>query len=351
MWTGRLLSEARFGHVIIVGGTVNPSPIKYIRTGLFMLNILTILLPRKHIRLSISFAENDLSRQPDAAILLHLDVRFSEKQIVRSSHFPGVGWSSEQISDHLIGRALKNPLRGGQPFAVRLTVLQAIFQVHINDELYCTYDHEPPAGGIRYVHVQHDFEQVTCFAHRQLFPDVYPLQPAAPASEEAAVLVDSATTTADGRYVFAAEVPHAMAVGTAFTLSGWAAGERNARFAVDVLANGSERVRMRFEARFGEKLVARNAQRLDGRFHGADEERRAAVFPFKRGQEFRLTVHVTRECYVFYVNGAHFARFNHRQMPAGDLATIKCWATADTLLAVQRVEFVRDFVAPPAAEQ
>lgn len=80
-------------------------------------------------RLSISFAENDLGRTPDAAIVLHLDVRFSEKQIVRSSHFPGVGWSNEQISDHLIGKTLKNPLRRGEPFAVRLTVLQAIFQV------------------------------------------------------------------------------------------------------------------------------------------------------------------------------------------------------------------------------
>lgn len=219
--------------------------------------------------------------------------------------------------------------------------------MHINDELYCTYDHERPACGIRYVHVQHDFEQITCFAHRQLFPDVYPVQPhASPAADDAATVATPA-----GRYVFAAEVPHALGCGTAFTLSGWAAGQPAARFAVDVLANNSERVLMRFEARFGEKLVARNAQRLDGRFHSDDEERRAGVFPFKRGRAFRLTVHVTRECYVFYVNDAYFAHFNHRQMPAVDLAMVKCWASDDALLAVQRIDFVRDFVAASAREE
>lgn len=300
-------------------------------------------------RLTISFAENDISDNnassgasispgccPDASaatIVLHLDVRFAEKQIVRSSHFPGIGWSSEQISDHLIGKTLKNPLQRGQPFAVRLTVLQAIFQVHINDELYCTYDHDRPTCGIRYVHVRHDYAAITAFAHRQLFPDVYPI----PAEPNAGV--------ASGRQVFSAEVPQAMHVGTAFTLCGWIAGTATARFGIDVLGNNSAQVLMRFEVRFDQRLVARNAQRLDLQFHGGDEER-VGVFPFKRGQGFRLTVHVTRECYVFYVNGAYFVRFNHRRMPVVDLAAIRCWASADAELSVQRIEFVRDFVAP-----
>lgn len=31
IWTGKLLSEAKFGHVIIVGGIVKPSPIKLVK--------------------------------------------------------------------------------------------------------------------------------------------------------------------------------------------------------------------------------------------------------------------------------------------------------------------------------
>lgn len=267
-------------------------------------------------------------------------MRFNEKQIVRSSHFPGCGWSEEQISDHLIGRTLKQPLRGGQTFVVRLTVLQAIFQVHINDELYCTYDHVRPDCGIRCVRVQHDFERIECLAHRQLFPVVWPVQ-----NEPEPGSCDSS-----GDYVFVAEVPQPIAVGTAVDLSGWIAGQRNAEFAVDILANDSQRVLFRLAVRFGERLLVRNAQRLDGRFHRADEERRASVaFPFKRGREFRLVVHVTRECYVVYVNGALCVRFNHRQQPVAELAMVKCWASRDAELAVQRVGFVADFVAPSVA--
>lgn len=306
-------------------------------------------------RLTISFAENDLSNagaasnpgccidSSAATIVLHLDVRFNEKQIVRSSHFPGVGWSAEQISDHLIGKTLKNPLQRGQPFAIRLTVLQAIFQVHINDELYCTYDHDRPTCGIRYVHVRHDYACINVFAHRQLFPDVYPTQLTAKDADAGCCLA------ADGRQVFIAEVPHAMHVGTAFTLCGWIAGTSTARFSIDVMANNAKQVLMRFEPRFDQRLVARNAHRLDWQFHAADEER-IGVFPFKRGKAFRLTVHVTRECYVFYVNGVYFVHFNHRRMPALDLAAVRCWASEGAELSVQRMEFVRDFVAPPQTQ-
>lgn len=50
---------------------------------------------------------------PTDNIILHLSVRFLEKQIIRSSHFPNIGWSDEQISTNLIGKALKNPLKAG----------------------------------------------------------------------------------------------------------------------------------------------------------------------------------------------------------------------------------------------
>lgn len=59
---------------------------------------------------------------------------------------------------------------------MRLTVLQAIFQVHINDELYCTYDHSRPLHEIRFVRVKHDFERINQFDHRTLFPHTFPSQ-------------------------------------------------------------------------------------------------------------------------------------------------------------------------------
>ena len=64
----------------------------------------------------------------------------------------------------------------GKPFTIRLTVLQAIFQVHINGELYCTYDHSRPLHEIQYIRIKHDFERITQFDHRALFPQTFPTQ-------------------------------------------------------------------------------------------------------------------------------------------------------------------------------
>lgn len=69
-----------------------------------------------------------------------------------------------------------NLFGAGKPFTIRLTVLQAIFQVHINSELYCTYDHSRPLNEIQYIRVKHDFEKITQFDHRALFPQTFPAQ-------------------------------------------------------------------------------------------------------------------------------------------------------------------------------
>lgn len=68
----------------------------------------------------MDFAENEnADYKLSDNIILHLSARFNEKQIIRSSHFPNIGWSDEQISDNLIGKVLKNPLRAGvYPFAI-----------------------------------------------------------------------------------------------------------------------------------------------------------------------------------------------------------------------------------------
>ena len=68
----------------------------------------------------MDFAENTNDNyQISDNIILHLSVRFNEKQIIRSSHFPNIGWSDEQISDNLIGKALKNPIKPGKLFPLK----------------------------------------------------------------------------------------------------------------------------------------------------------------------------------------------------------------------------------------
>ncbi|KAJ6650101.1 32 kDa beta-galactoside-binding lectin [Pseudolycoriella hygida] len=258
-------------------------------------------------RLSIDFAENaNDAYMPTDNIMLHLSVRFLEKQIIRSSHFPNIGWSDEQISNNLIGKALKNPLKPGKPFNIRLTVLQVIFQIHINDELYCTYDHNRPLEEVKFVRVKHDFEMITQFDHRLLFPQTFPVQFDYP----------------EWNYVFTSDVPSPMAIGTTFIICGIASGSRDSEFAIDLLSNESMRVIMRINVKFGRKTVIRTAQRIDCKFYEEDEER-LGTFPFKRGQQFKIGVAVTRECFQIFINGEHYTYFNHR-CDNHQVAVLKC---------------------------
>lgn len=193
---------------------------------------------------------------------------------MRSSHFPGVGWSDEQISDNLINKSLKNPVLPCQPFSIRLTILQATFQVHVNDESYCTYDYSQMGGGsastvgaekqIKVVRVSHDFDRITRFDHRQLFPNVFPIQID---YTEWIEDLDSDDEEVKHHFVFLSDVPEAFTVGDSVELHGLVAGSQSAEFGVDLYGSDSVRVVMRLHVRFAKKTVARNAMHPDFRYN------------------------------------------------------------------------------------
>lgn len=58
------------------------------------------------------------------------------------------------------------------------------------------------------------------------------------------------------------------------------------------------------------------------RFYEEDEER-CGIFPFKRGQPFKIGIAVTRECFQIFVNGEHYTFFNHR-CANHQVAVLKC---------------------------
>lgn len=141
----------------------------------------------------------------------------------------------------------------------------------MNDESYCTYDYSQlscggiggvagPEKQIKVVRVQHDFERITRFDHRQLFPNVFPVQ-----FEYGEWVEEGNGGDVRRRYVFGSDVPEALTVGDGVELHGLVAGNRSAEFGVDLFGNDSQRVVMRLHIRFGERTVARNAMREDMR--------------------------------------------------------------------------------------
>lgn len=63
--------------------------------------------------------------------------------------------------------------------------------------MYCTYDHNRPLDEIKFVRVKHDFEKITQFDHRLLFPQTFPMQ----------------FDYSECNYVFSSDVPNPMDIG------------------------------------------------------------------------------------------------------------------------------------------
>lgn len=80
----------------------------------------------------------------------------------------------EEISKNWKNGTPKNPLVPGDIFHFRVAVLQKCFEIYVNDKLYGTFEHLDCPKKINYALVTGDFEKITQFHHRMLFPLVFP---------------------------------------------------------------------------------------------------------------------------------------------------------------------------------
>lgn len=62
-------------------------------------------------------------------------------------------------------------------------------------------------------------------------------------------------------------IKYKKSLGCSIVLNGLVAGDKEAQFAIDMFQNNSMSIVMRFNPRFGSKLIVRNAHREDGRLY------------------------------------------------------------------------------------
>lgn len=62
----------------------------------------------------------------------------------------------------------------GQTFTFRIAVLQKCFEIYVNDNIYGTFEFVKFPKQIQYAMIYGDFETITQFHHRMLFPLVFP---------------------------------------------------------------------------------------------------------------------------------------------------------------------------------
>lgn len=125
-------------------------------------------------RITLDLTDNIKEKKEADTILLKIEANFRENQIIRSMYQPGEGWMREEISKNWKNGTPKNPLVPGDVFHFRVAVLQKCFEIYVNDKLYGTFEHLECPKKINYALVTGDFEKITQFHHRMLFPLVFP---------------------------------------------------------------------------------------------------------------------------------------------------------------------------------
>ncbi|XP_055376393.1 32 kDa beta-galactoside-binding lectin [Condylostylus longicornis] len=301
IWIGKVFSEVPFGHVLIVCGKIKPNPNK----------------------ICVGLTDQIKDKHEIGTVMLQIEANFRENQIIRSMYQPGNGWSQEEISKNMCHGTLKNPLIPGDTFNFRIAVLQKNFEIYVNEKLYGSFDHLQSPKNIKYVVVQGDFEKVTKFHHRMLFPLIFPR-----------------SLSCCEKMCFESDVPKRYEMGTVVVLEGICQGPPSTDFSICFLCNDTGRIFLKFHVDFGTKCVIRNFQTSDCRFLCENEEREGE-FPFKRGKRFKIAFGLGDKAFLIAVNGKFFTYFNF-PLREFSISTLQCFCNCPGELIFSKLEYHTD---------
>ncbi|XP_068141707.1 32 kDa beta-galactoside-binding lectin [Drosophila tropicalis] len=303
IWKAKVLTEVPFGHVLIVNGRCKPHPNK----------------------ISLDLTDNVNAQNESETVFLKIEANFREGQIIRSMFQPGEGWQQEEISKNWKCDGPKNPLQPGQNFTFRVAVLQRCFEIYVNDQLYGSFEFLKFPKQINFVRVYGDFEKITQFHHRMLFPLVFP---------RSLILAGS------DRVAFQSDVPRRYDAGTVVVMECIAKGLPNSEFSICFQCNDSGRSVLKFHVNFERTTVTRSYQREDNSFSSDDEETEGE-FPFVRGKLFKIAFGLGDRAFLIAVNGQYFTYYNFPVRPFS-ISTLKCLTNEAGDFAVRSIEYHSD---------
>ncbi|KAM7352361.1 32 kDa beta-galactoside-binding lectin [Cochliomyia hominivorax] len=301
VWKGKVLTDVPFGHVLIFSGQVKPNPIK----------------------ISLDLTDNISAKNESETVYLKLEANFRENQIIRSMFQPGEGWQQEEISKNWKSEGPKNPLMPGQTFTFRIAVLQKCFEIYVNDNIYGTFEFIKFPKQIQYAMIYGDFEKITQFHHRMLYPLVFPKGLVCPE-----------------RISFHSDVPRKYEAGTVVVMECIAKGPSNTEFSICFQCNDTGRIVLKFLVNFEKTAVIRTYQREDNTFSPDDEEK-DGEFPFQRGKLFKIAFGVGDRAFIIAVNGQYFTYYNY-PFRSFSISTLKCLTNSVGDFTVKNIEYHSD---------
>uniref|UniRef100_A0A1A9WDL6 Galectin n=1 Tax=Glossina brevipalpis TaxID=37001 RepID=A0A1A9WDL6_9MUSC len=298
LWKGKVLTNLPYGHVLIIGGRIKSNPYK--------------------INLDVSSLDEKLTLDNEKGMFLKVEVNFRENSAIHSIFQPGEpGKQQEEIWKT---EGPKNPLLPGQNFIFRIALLQKCFEIYVNDHIYGTFEFQQPPKQIQYVTLQGDFEKVTQFHQRMLFPIAFPK-----------------TLLSCEKIAFQSDVAKKYETGTVVALECIAKGPPLTEFSICFQCNDTGRIILKFLVNFDKCCVTRSCQKEDNSFSPDDEET-DGEFPFQRGKLFKIAFGIGEKAFIIAVNGQYFTYFNYPYRSFA-ISALKCCTNDVGDLTVKSLEY------------
>jgi len=205
--------------------------------------------------------------------IFHISVRYSQKKIILNTREHGK-WGKEESH--------KNHLKQGDKFDIRIRAHDKHFQVFINNEEFCKYEHRAPISGIDHFSVEGDCE----LQHIHW----------------------------GGRYYsvpFESGITGGLDPGRKITIYG-IVEKKPTEFKLNLKKSNGD-VAYHFDPRWKEKAVVRNSS-INGAW--GNEERQGG-FPFEKNHIFDIEIINEQYSIQTIVNGEHYCAYAHRTDPHG----------------------------------
>uniref|UniRef100_A0A8D2Q5Q8 Galectin n=1 Tax=Varanus komodoensis TaxID=61221 RepID=A0A8D2Q5Q8_VARKO len=246
-----------------------------------------------------------------ADIALHFNPRFDGKDKIVLNSFRGGSWGKEQIQSM--------PLRKGHPFEVVFIVNNDGYQILVDRNPFCTFEHRIPPEHVQVLNADGDLElqSLNLMGGAMMGPGVSILTgqeggfPKMPPPEVPAFLNSvpeaGAIPTLEPQVPYRGNLAGGLGSKSTVVLKGFVP-PNGKRFHINFKA-GPQDIALHINPRMDERVVVRNSL-LNGNW--GPEERELSFNPFQPGQYFDLSIRCGNHRFKVFANGQHLFDFNHR---------------------------------------
>jgi len=223
---------------------------------------------------SINFCDGpNLSHQT----ALHFNPRLNQNEVVRTHNWGG--WGQEEKQGGF-------PFARGAPYQVKIVVMNHAYQIYVNNNYFCDFNHRVAKEMCRFLFVTGDTQLTrVSFVLGNIYNPPVPLT---------------------------APIPSGVHPGRMIVVNGVPAGDS---FSVNLMCGPvfeSCDLSLHAAVRMGAASLVRTHR------HGGvwgPEENNQPFFPFAQNAPFEMTILVEHSSFKIAVNGQHFAEFHHRVHP------------------------------------